>query len=309
MATRPGAAQARATTYASYQTQITTHVVPGLGSVELQRLSPAQLNAFYRRLLAGGRRDGQGLAPKTVKNIHAILHRALKDAVRWGYVVRNVADAVEPPKGRSPEMRVWTPEQLRAFLANARTDRLYAAWLLVATTGMRRGELAGLRWIDLDLDAGRASPRRPRVVVNYAVEVSEPKTAKGRRSVALDALTVAALREHKERQAEDRAVVGPGWRDSGLVFTRPDGAGAAGGAARAAGVCGSARPGPKPEVGAGGQGGDRPWTGPVDRGPGRQRLGGAPGGGWRQDRLVHAEAATTANGSGRWRPTAAGQDP
>jgi Arm DNA-binding domain/Phage integrase, N-terminal SAM-like domain len=73
----------RATTYASYQTQITTHVVPGLGSVELQRLSPAQLNAFYRRLLAGGRRDGQGLAPKTVKNIHAILHRALKDAVRW----------------------------------------------------------------------------------------------------------------------------------------------------------------------------------------------------------------------------------
>jgi integrase len=214
----------RPTTYANYQTQITTHVVPGLGSVELQRLSPAQLNAFYRSLLAEGRRDGRGLAPKTVKNIHAILHRALKDAVRWGYVVRNVADAVEPPKGRSPEMQVWTPEQLRAFLTHARTDRLYAAWLLVATTGMRRGELAGLRWVDLDLDAGRASPRRPRVVVNYAVEVSEPKTARGRRSVALDALTVAALREHKERQAEDRAVVGPGWQDSGLVFTRPDGA-------------------------------------------------------------------------------------
>jgi integrase len=120
---------------------------------------------------------------------------------------------------------VWTPEQLRAFLAHARTDRLYAAWLLVATTGMRRGELAGLRWVDVDLEAGRASPRRPRVVVvNYAVEVSEPKTAKGRRSVALDALTVAALSEHKRRQAEDRAVVGPGWRDSGLVFTRLDGA-------------------------------------------------------------------------------------
>jgi integrase len=101
---------------------------------------------------------------------------------------------------------------------------LYAAWLLVATTGMRRGELAGLRWVDVDLDGGRASPRRPRVVVNYAVEVSEPKTAKGRRSVALDAVTVAALREHKERQTKDRAVVGPGWQDSGLVFTRLDGA-------------------------------------------------------------------------------------
>jgi integrase len=139
-------------------------------------------------------------------------------------VVRNVADAVDPPKGRSPEMQVWTPVQLRAFLTHGRIDRLYAVWLLVATTGMRRGELAGLRWVDVDLDAGRASPRRPRVVVNYAVEASEPKTAKGRRSVALDAVTVAALRDHQERQAEDRAVVGPLWQDSGLVFTRPDGA-------------------------------------------------------------------------------------
>jgi integrase len=97
-------------------------------------------------------------------------------------------------------------------------------WWLIALRGLRRGEAAGLRWVDVDLDSGRASPRRPRVVVNYAVEVSEPKTARGRRSLALDALTVAALREHKERQAEDRAVVGPGWQDSGLVFTRPDGA-------------------------------------------------------------------------------------
>jgi integrase len=215
----------RATTYANYETQIRTHVLPALGGVELQRLSPAQLNAFYRALLAGGRRrDSQGLAPKTVKNIHAIVHRALKDAVRWGYVARNVADAVDPPRGRSPEMRVWTPDQLRGFLAHVRTDRLYAVWLLVATTGMRRGELAGLRWADVDLDGHRVSPRRPRVVVNYAVEVSEPKTAKGRRALALDAVTVAALREHKARQAEERAMVGAGWQDTGLVFTRPDGA-------------------------------------------------------------------------------------
>jgi len=89
---------------------------------------------------------------------------------------------------------------------------------------MRRGELAGLRWVDVDLEAARVSPRRPRVVVNYTVEVSEPKTAKGRRSLALDAVTVAALHEQEERQAEERALVGPGWQDSGLVFTRPDGA-------------------------------------------------------------------------------------
>jgi len=123
----------------------------------------------------------------------------------------------------TPEMHVWSPEQLRTFLEHVQEDRLYAAWLLLATTGMRRGEVAGLRWADIDLDAGRVSPRRPRVVVRYEVIVSEPKTAKGRRSLALDPATIAALREHRMRQLEDRLAVGPRWQDSGLVFTWPDG--------------------------------------------------------------------------------------
>jgi integrase len=104
-----------------------------------------------------------------------------------------------------------------------REDRLYAAWMLFATTGMRRGEVAGLRWADVDLAAGRVSPRKPRVQVNYQVHVSEPKTAKGKRSLALDPATIAALKEHRVRQASERLAVGPGWRDSGLVFTWGDG--------------------------------------------------------------------------------------
>jgi integrase len=136
---------------------------------------------------------------------------------------RNVAAAADLPKGATPEMRVWSPEQLRVFLDHVRDDRLYAAWLLLATTGMRRGEVAGLGWVDLDLDTGRVAPRRPRVVVNHQVLVSEPKTAKGRRSIALDPATVAALREHRRWQLEDRLAVGPRWEDSGLVFTWPDG--------------------------------------------------------------------------------------
>ena len=215
----------RPSTWLSYQKSIERHLVPGLGHLPLQRLTPAQLTAYYRTLLEAGHRSGRGrLAPKTVRNIHGTLHTALRDAVRWEYLARNVAATADLPKGMTPEMHVWSPEQLRTYLDHVRSDRLYAAWLLFATTGMRRGEVAGLRWVDVDLDAGRVSPRRPRVVVNHQVLVSEPKTAKGRRSVALDALTVAALREHKKRQAEDQAVVGPGWQDSGLVFTRPDGA-------------------------------------------------------------------------------------
>jgi integrase len=214
----------RPSTWLSYQRNLERHVIPALGEIELQRLTPAHLTGFYRSLLTGGRLDGRGgLSAKSVKNIHGALHPALKDAVRWGYVARNVADAADPPKVITPEMQVWSPAQLRTFLNHVRDDRLYAAWMLFATTGMRRGEVAGLRWVDVDLAAGRVTPRKPRVEVNYKVHVSEPKTAKGKRSLALDPTTAAALREHRAHQAEERLIVGPGWQDSGLVFTWGDG--------------------------------------------------------------------------------------
>jgi integrase len=159
----PALRNLRPSTLSNYRTHIRTCILPTLGPIPLQQLSPAQLNALYQGLLTHGRlRDGQGMAPKTVQNVHAILHRALRDAMRWGHVARNVADAVDPPKGVPSERQVWTPEQLRAFLGHLREDRLYAAWLLVATTGLRRAELAGLRWVDVDLAAGRIAPRRPR---------------------------------------------------------------------------------------------------------------------------------------------------
>ena len=145
----------RPSTWESYRMNAETHIVPALGHVPLQRLTRAQLTAFYRFLLDHGHRGGGGLAAKTVRNIHGELHAALRDAVRWGHVARNVAASADLPKGMTPEMHVWSPEQLRTFLDHARKDPLYAAWLLFATTGMRRGEVAGLRWPDVDLEAGR----------------------------------------------------------------------------------------------------------------------------------------------------------
>jgi integrase len=207
----------RPSTWDSYRMAVERHIVPALGGVPLQGLTPAHLTAFYRALLDDGRRDGSGgLAPESVRHVHGVLHAALRDAVRWGYLPRNVAGAADLPKDMTPEMHVWSPEQLRAFLAQVRHDPLDAAWLLFTTTGMRRGEVAGLRWPDVDLDGGRVSPRRPRVVVNYEVVIPEPKTAKGRRSLALDPATVAALRDHRRRQLEERLAVGPKWQDSGL---------------------------------------------------------------------------------------------
>jgi integrase len=203
-------------------TNLKVHVLPALGALKLQRLTAPRLAAFYSELLTDGRRDGKGLAPKTVRNIHVLLHRALKDATRWGYVPHNRADDVDPPQGASPQQQVWTPEQLRAFLVHVRDDRLYALWLLVATTGMRRAELAGLRWSDIDFARARLTPRLPRVVVNYQVHTSDTKTASGRRSLALDPATLEALREHRRRQTDERAVAEIG-DEHDLLFTWPDG--------------------------------------------------------------------------------------
>ncbi len=152
-----------------------------------------------------------------------MLHSALHDAMRWGYLVRNVAEAADPPAARSPEQKVWSPAELRVFLEHVRDDRLYALWLLVATTGMRRGELAGLRWVDVDFDHATVSPLIPRVVVDHQVHDSAPKTERGRRRLALDPVTLEALRDHRKHQVEDREAVGWRYRDFGYVFSWPDG--------------------------------------------------------------------------------------
>ncbi len=217
-------ASVRPTTLDHYQRIVEAHVLPRLGAVPLQRLTAAKLNAFYADVLAGGRRDGRGdLSPKTVRHIHTTLHKALRDAVRWGHLARNPADQAEPPKPKTAEMKVWSAEQLRAFLLAVEPDRLYAAWMLMATTGMRRGEVLGLRWVDVNLDVGRLSVVQTLALVQERLVFGEPKTAKGRRSVALDPATVSALRSHRAGQLEERLAWGEAWQDTGLVFTREDG--------------------------------------------------------------------------------------
>jgi integrase len=158
--------------------------------------------------------------------VHAIVRKSLTDAVRWGLVARNVADTAEPPSAKAakaPPPRTWSAGELRAFLERVAEDRLYALWLTYATTGLRRGEALGIRWSALDLDAGQLSVRTERVVVAGVVHESEPKSARGLRTVALDARTVAALRAHRKRQPEERVAWGPAYEDDGLVFCRENG--------------------------------------------------------------------------------------
>ena len=214
----------RPTTYGSYVSHVECHILPALGSVQLQKLSPAQINALYAKLIAGGRRNGKPLAPLTVRHVHAVLHRALKDAVRWGRLARNPADLADPPRvtARGYELRTWSAEQLASFLNSQRADRQYALWQVLAMTGLRRGEALGLRWQDVDLEAGWLSVRRSLIPEGSQVAVHEPKTAHGRRVVALDPQTVEVLKAHAARQLDDQSAT-ESWDDTGLVFTNKDG--------------------------------------------------------------------------------------
>jgi integrase len=224
-------AQLRPTTFEAYRMNCEVHILPALGGRRVQELQPAMLNAFYRSLLNGGRVDGKGgLSPKTVRHIHGIIHKALRDAGRLGYVPRNVAEFADLPTRAANadtsapmELQVWSPDQLRAFLAGVAGDRMAAAWRLAAITGMRRGELLGLRWSDVDLDNERLAVRSTRVRAGNIVVVSHTKTRAGTRVVDLDPGTVAALRTWRKEQMKERLAVGPRYADSGLVFTMPDG--------------------------------------------------------------------------------------
>ncbi len=220
----------RPSTHHSYARNLRLHVVAHIGDVPLQSVDGGTLNRLYAELLATGQRGhkaGKGLSRRSVRYVHTILHRAMKDAVRWSRLTRNPAEAADPPAvaQNHAEMTTWNGDTIADFLGRCRKsgDRYLAVWTMLATTGMRRGEVLGLRWSDVDLEAGTASVRQTVVAVNHEVRLSTPKTSTGTRIVDLDAGTVAVVREHRRRQLEERLQLGEGWRDHGLVFCKVTG--------------------------------------------------------------------------------------
>lgn len=204
----------------SYQSNLRLHVVPFIGDVYLQALTALDLDRLYRQLLENGRQGGGQLSPRTVRYIHTILSAALKDAVNKGLLSRNPALASSPPAAgatKAPEMSWWRPDQLKEFLKFVAEDDIGSLIRVAAMTGMRRGEVVGLRWVDVDLAAGRLTVRRQLASVNYKVRWDRPKSEKGRRTIDLDDDTLSVLEQGREQLSALPA------NELGLVFPRADG--------------------------------------------------------------------------------------
>ena len=200
----------RRSTYESYRRQVGRYVIPAIGQIKLTKLTHMHVQGLYRQM------QDHGLSARTVQYTHAVMHRALKQAMRWSMVSRNVCEAVDVPQVRREQMQPMNAEQTRRLLRTASGERLEAFYVLAVHTGMRPGELLGLRWEDVALsDTGGT------LQVNRALsegELATPKTKGSRRRIRLSVGSGKALQSHRKRQLEEQKQKAGLWRDHGLVF-------------------------------------------------------------------------------------------
>jgi integrase len=230
-------------TVRGYAAHVRLYLAPYLGEVLLGELSVAQVQAMFAAIIRQHQALGTPVSAATLTRIRATLRAALNDAIRRGLLTENPAAKAELPRARRPRAVIWTPyrieqwrrtgerpavavwtaQQTAQFLHSIEEHRLYAAYHLIALRGLRRGEAAGLRWCDIDLDGKTAVITQQLQQYDGRLAICPPKTAHSTRVIALDHTTVAALRAHRDRQRAEAGAYGPGYRTSGLVFTNLNG--------------------------------------------------------------------------------------
>lgn len=207
-------------TYEIYRRIIRIHVAPHIGNIPLSKLKSQHLRELYTRLQQGEK----PLSNRYVGQIHTMLHDALETAVRWELIPRNPADAVKAPRPENKQMKFWTMDEVRRFLEAAEGDRFYIAFLLAITTGMRLGEILALKWSDIDIRCGRIHVQRTvNVLEDGTWAFTEPKSAAGRRMVAIPKKTIEALKKYKHEQDRIKKEMGDAYEDNDLVISRRDG--------------------------------------------------------------------------------------
>ena len=237
----------RPATRASYSWIIVKHLVPGLGRIQLSKLSPQDVQSFLNDRLTSVRcphcdewmapdrfgnhvttnhadkaketKTPRPLTPRTVQHFHATLRVALAQAEKWGMVPRNVATLVDAPRVPHKEMRLFNPEQARQFLSSIRENRLEALYSVAMALGLRQGEALGLRWSDVDLDKGRLTVANSLQRIDGKLQLVETKRDRSRRTVTLPKICLSALWRHRGRQEEERRAASDQWQQTGFVFT------------------------------------------------------------------------------------------
>lgn len=244
------AVRLKPSTFMSYEVMATLYIAPSLGRKSLNRLTPADVRSFLARFRDGCLCCLRGLdanrgederrccavarccqrkpSSRTVQYVHAVLRSALQHAVREELISRNVARLVETPAVQQKEVRPLDRTEVRMLLKAARSHRLYALWLLLVSTGLRRGEVLALTWQDVDLDRRQLRVRRNVQRIKQQLVFGTPKTARSLRTISMPERCAAALREHQEVQRRERSAAGMSWtpgstQPAGLVFTSPTG--------------------------------------------------------------------------------------
>jgi integrase len=202
----------RQSTLVRYEQIVRLHIKPTLGRVALKNLTPAHIQGLYRDRL------DSGLSPATVQKIHVVLHKALDQAASWSLVPRNPTESVKAPRPAPEEIRPLNREQTKAFLEAARGERFEALYVLAVSTGLRQGELLGLKWGDVDLENGLIRVRRTLTRNKGRLLLDEPKTKRSRRTVRLTETAVQALKGHLAQQIEQMERLGDLYEDQDLIF-------------------------------------------------------------------------------------------
>lgn len=208
-----------------YEGIVRVHLIPAFGSLPLTALQPQRIQDYYSHALKSGRRDtSTGLSARTVRYHHMVLYEALKHAVKYGLLIRNVAEAVDPPAPERGGIAILDSDRVRMLLQAAKDTPYYACIFTAVYTGLRRSELLGLRWSDIDLDLATLSVTQTlHQLQNGTYVLGKPKTRGSRRQIALPPALAILLREHKAKQEFDRILLGKPLSSTDLVFSHPDG--------------------------------------------------------------------------------------
>jgi len=199
--------------YERYESVVRIHILPDLGNIPITALRPEDLQSLYTTKISGG------LAPRSVKYIHIVMHKALVVAMKWEKVTHNVADSVDPPQARRNEMQIWDESEIVRFLQAAQNTPYHVLFTLAIYSGARRGELLALRWQDIDLDTGQMSISRSLHQIGTRFVFTQPKTEKSRRLVALPSTVILLLRQLRESSEYLRARMNMSVSNNDLIFT------------------------------------------------------------------------------------------